>query len=178
ATQTLGGPIQRDKTFFFLSYQRLGLREPFINTQATPTAEARLAAGAWSRAAVDLFPLPNQGTLSPGIGQWTGGADEPARLNAGSLRIDRAFGSRVNFFGRYSDAPSTNQFGNVAVNRLDLRSQTLTLGVTVRPASRLTLDARVNESQTGVNSSWRDDVAGTDATCALLPLARGLNLGV
>jgi hypothetical protein len=176
AEQTVGGPIQRDKTFFFLSYQRMGLREPFIDTQAVPTLDARLAAGAWSQSAVSLFPLPNQGTLAPGVGQWTGGTDEPATLNAGSARVDRAVGSHVNFFGRYSDAPSTNQFGNVAVNQLDLRSETLTLGLTVRPISRLTLDARVNESQTSVESSWRDSAAGDNATCALEPLAFALSL--
>jgi len=175
-TQTLGGPIQRDKTFFFLSYQRLGLREAFIDTQAVPTLDARLAAGPWSQAAVSLFPLPNQGTLTPGVGQWTGGTDEPASLNAGSARIDRALGSRVNFFGRYSDAPSTNQYGNLAVNRLDLRSQTLTLGLTVHPIPRLTLDARFNESQTSVESSWQDAAAGAQAACALEPLVIGANV--
>jgi len=176
AMQTMGGPIQRDKTFFFVSYQRMGLREPFIDTQAVPTMDARLAAGPWSQAAVNLFPLPNQGALAPGVGQWTGGTDEPASLNAGSARVDQAVGSRVNFFGRYSDAPSTNNFGNVAVNQLNLRSQTLTLGLTVRPFSRLTFDARVNESQTTVNSEWRDAAAGISATCALEPLAFALSL--
>ncbi len=174
--QTIGGPIHRDTTFFFLSYQRLGLREPFIDTQAVPTADARLAAGAWSQAAVNLFPLPNQGVLAQGVGQWTGGTDEPAALNAGSARVDRAMGPHLNFFGRYSDAPSTNDFGNIAVNHLSLRSQTLTLGMTVRPISRLTIDARVNESQTSVNSAWRDAAAGDAATCALEPLAAALNL--
>jgi hypothetical protein len=174
--QTVGGPIQRDKTFFFLSYQRLALREPFVATQAVPTPDARVAAGPWAQAAVNLFPLPNQGALGPGVGQWTGGNDEPANLNAGSARVDRAVGSHVNFFGRYSDAPSTNDFGNLAVNQLDLRSQTLTLGLTVRPISRLTFDARVNESQTSVNSAWRDANAGGQATCALEPLAYALSL--
>jgi hypothetical protein len=176
ALQTIGGPIQHDKTFFFLSYQRLGLREPFIATQAVPTPDARMAAGPWAQTAVNLFPLPNQGTLAPGVGQWTGGNDEPATLNAGSARVDRTLGSHVNFFGRYSDAPSTNNFGNVAVNQLDLRSQTLTLGITVRPISRLTFDARVNESQTSVTSEWSDPAAGNQATCALEPLAYALNL--
>lgn len=176
--QTFGGPIQRDKTFFFLSYQNMALREPFIGTQAVPDESARLAAGYWSQAAVSLFPLPNQGTLAPGVGQWTGGTDEPASLTAGSARVDRAFGARVNFFGRYSDAPSTNQFGNLSVNRLDLRSQTLTLGLTARPIARLTFDARVNESQTSVESAWQDPAAGGQAACALEPLVTGVSLGV
>ena len=174
--QTFGGPIQRDKTFFFLSYQNMALREPFIATQAVPDVSARLAAGPWAVAAVNLFPLPNQGPLAPGVGQWTGGSDEPAALQSGSARIDRALGSSVNFFGRYGDSPSWNDFGNIAINHLDLRSQTLTLGLTARPFSRLILDARVNESQTSAQSAWAVPAAGAQSDCALQPLAAGVAL--
>jgi hypothetical protein len=176
-TQTFGGPIRRDSTFFFLSYQILGLREPFLDTQAVPDSFARAAAGPWAQVAVSLFPLPNQGYLAPGIGQWTGGSDEPASLQAGSARVDRALGPRANFFGRYSDSPSANNFGNVAIGHLDLRSQTLTLGLTARPFSRLTFDARVNESQTSAQPSWQVPAAGAQAACALQPLAAGVGYG-
>jgi hypothetical protein len=173
--QTFGGPIRRDSTFFFLSYQHMRLREQFLGTQAVPDSYARDQAGPWAQTAVNLFPLPNQGYLAPGVGQWTGGSDNPASLQAGSVRIDRALRSRVNFFGRYSDSPSTNEFGNVAIGRLDLRSQSFTLGLTARPFSRLTLDARVNESQTGARASWRVPAAGAQADCALQPLIAGVN---
>ncbi len=154
-TQTFGGPIQRDSAFFFLSYQNLHLREPFVATQAVPDSFTRLNAAQWAQSAVSLFPLPNQGYIAPGVGQWTGGTDEPASLQAGSARIDRAFGTRFNLFGRYGDSPSSNTFGNISLGHLDLRSQTLTLGFTARPWARLTFDARVNESQTGAESSWQ-----------------------
>ena len=174
--QTFGGPIQPDKTFFFLSYQAMGLREPFLGTLAVPDSFAREQAGPWAQAAVNYFPLPNQGYLAPGIGQWTGGSDEPSSLQSGSARIDRALGSRVNFFGRYSDAPSSNAYGNLSINNLDLRSQTLTLGITAHPFSRLTLDGRVNESQTTAQSTWEIPAAGAQASCALQPLAVGIAL--
>lgn len=173
-TQTFGGPLHRDKTFFFLSYQNLHLREQFLDTLAVPDSFARANAGSWAQAAVSYFPFPNQGYLAPGIGQWTGGSDQPASLQAGSARIDQALGSRVNLFGRYSDSPSSNNYGNLSINQLDLRSQTLTIGATVRPFSRLTFDTRVNESQTSAWSSWIVPAAGIDASCALQPLAAGV----
>lgn len=173
-TQTAGGPIRRDKTFFFLSYQNTALREQFLGTLATPDSFARASAGAWAQTAVNLFPLPNQGYLAPGIGQWTGGSDEPASLQAGSARIDQNFGSRVNLFARYSDAPSTNDFGNLSINHLDLRSQSLTVGATVRPFNRWTFDARVNESQTTAQSAWEILGAQSQASCALEPLAASI----
>ncbi len=173
-TQTFGGPIQRDKTFFFLSYQNMGLREQFLGTRAVPDSFARAAAGPWAQIAVNLFPLPNQGYLAPGVGQWTGGSDQPASLQAGGLRIDRTLGSRVNLFGRYSDAPSVNNFGDVAIGRLDIRSQTLTLGLTARPFSHLTIDGRINESQTSAQSAWGVPAAGEQAGCALQQLASAI----
>ncbi len=173
-TQTFGGPIQRDKSFFFISYQNVGLREPFLGTQAVPDSFARASAGPWAQTAVNLFPLPNQGYLAPGVGQWTGGSDQPASLQAGSIRIDRALGSRVNFFGRYSDAPSANNFGNVAIGHLDVRTQMLTFGMTARPFSRVTFDARINESQTGAQSTWGIPSAGAQADCALQQLGSAI----
>jgi hypothetical protein len=172
--QTLGGPIHRDSTFFFLSYQVMGLREAYLGTQAVPDSFSRDQAGPWAQAAVNLFPSPNQGYLAPGVAQWTGGSDEPASLQAGSLRIDRTLGSHVNFFGRYSDSPSSNDFGNISISKLNVRSQALTFGITAHPFHRLTLDGRVNESQTTVESSWSVPAAGASAACALQPLASGL----
>lgn len=172
--QTFAGPIRREKTFFFLSYQNMGLREQFLGTQAAPDSFARAAAGPWAAAAVNLFPLPNQGYLAPGVGEWTGGSDQPASLQAGSARIDQTLGSRVNLFGRYSDAPSSNDFGNLSINLLELRSQTVTLGLTARPFSGLTFDTRVNESQTGAQSAWQVPAAGAQAACALQPLTAGV----
>ena len=173
-TQTIGGAIRRDQSFFFLSYQNVGLREEFLNTLAVPDSFARASAGAWAQTAVNLFPLPNQGYLAPGIGQWTGGSDQPASLQAGSARFDQALGSRVNLFARYSDAPSSNDFGNLSINNLYLRSQTLTLGATVRAFRRLTFDARANESQTMAESSWGIPASQDQANCALEPLAAGV----
>ena len=38
---TLGGPIRKDKTFFFLSYEGLRVRQPLTQTFSVPTAQVR-----------------------------------------------------------------------------------------------------------------------------------------
>ncbi len=162
-TQTFGGPLKRNRTFFFLSFEHIALTQPFVWTQPVPSLAIRSTFEPWAQAAASLFPAPNGAALTGNVGTWTGHNDQPAGLNTGGARLDRAIASRITLFGRYNDSPSTNQFGNLQVNRLELRSQSLTLGVNARPTSNLTVDLRVNESQSQTDSAWLPE-------CGLQPL--------
>ena len=168
-TQTFGGPLRRNRTFFFLSYERLALRQSYVWVQPTPSVSAREAAADWAQPALSLFPLPNAGQLTGGIGEWVGSNVVPAGLDTGSARIDQAAGSRVSLFGRYSDSPSANQFGNLGINHLNLRLQSLTAGLNARPTPNLTMDLRVNETQATANSVWTGSVAPPVAPLAGVP---------
>jgi hypothetical protein len=168
-TQTLGGPIHRNRTFFFLSFQRIALSQPYVWRQPVPSLAVRQSASTWAQPVLNLFPAPNRGLLSDGIGEWVGRSDRPASLDAGGARIDEALTSRVMLFGRYNDSPSANQFGTVQVNRLDLRIQSLTLGLNLRPNADTVLESRVNESQASAHSLWTDPHSQTPG-CELEPL--------
>ena len=39
---TLGGPVRRDHTFFFLSFEHMAMRQPYVWVQPVPSADARL----------------------------------------------------------------------------------------------------------------------------------------
>jgi len=158
-TQTFGGPVRRDHTFFFLSYERLALRQSYVWVQPTPSLSTRQAAGGWAQPALSFFPMPNAGQLTGGIGEWVGGSVLPAGMNTGTARVDQALGSRASLFARYSDSPSTNQFGNLGIDDLDLRIRSLTAGLNVRPTPNLTMDLRLNETETAAHSSWSASVA-------------------
>ena len=58
---TLGGPIVKDKTFFFFSYEGLRLRPPAVAKGQVPTASARAAVAPAYRPALNAFPLPDGG---------------------------------------------------------------------------------------------------------------------
>jgi hypothetical protein len=176
-TQTFGGPVRRDHTFFFLSYERQSLRQPYVWDQPTPSLDERQAAADWAQPALSMFPLPNAGQLTGGIGEWVGGDVLPAGLQTGSARVDQALGSRVSLFGRYSDSPSSNQFGNLGIDHLDLRIRSITVGLNARPTAGLTMDLRLNETWSSAHSVWRGSVAepaqASDANtpdCTLQPL--------
>ncbi len=162
-SQTFGGPLRRNHTFFFLSYEHISLDQPFVWTQPVPSLAIRSTFAPWAQAAAVLLPAPNGSALAGNLGVWTGHNTQPAALNTGGARIDQAITSRLTLFGRYNDSPSSNQFGSLQVNRLDLHARSLTVGLNARPAANLTFDLRANESLTQAESVWMPE-------CGLQPV--------
>jgi Carboxypeptidase regulatory-like domain/TonB dependent receptor-like, beta-barrel len=161
---TLGGPVWRDHTFFFLSYEGMRLRQPFVYNQPVPTLDARENALPWARPLLSLLPEPNGADLGNSLAEWTAGISRPARLDTGAIRLDHAFSSRVTGFARYSESPSSTKFGSNPVNTLDLRSRSVTLGINLRARPNLVFDLRLNASNAKANSVWQP--AGSLPACA------------
>ncbi|HLK66125.1 MAG TPA: carboxypeptidase regulatory-like domain-containing protein [Bryobacteraceae bacterium] len=167
-SQTFGGPLKHNHTFFLLSYEGVQLRQPYSWNQPVPSLDSRDAAADWAQPLLNLYPAPSApGVLANGIGEWFGRSVRPASVNVGGARLDQALGSRVSLFARYNDSPSSNDFGALTVNHLDLRSQSLTLGMSARPTTNSTVDVRANESQSTADSKWVEP--GLDG-CALQSL--------
>ncbi len=104
----VGGPIQRDKTFFFFSYEGARLRLPQTAIDEVPSSSARASAPPALAPYLNLYEQPN-GPVVPGdpfIAQFTGAFSSRATLNATSLRLDHYFNSRFSVFARYNYAPS------------------------------------------------------------------------
>jgi hypothetical protein len=162
--QSLGGPVARNRTFFFLSYEGMRMRQPYTWLLAVPSLAARATAAESIRPVLSIYPEPNGPELGQSLSQWTGRDNRPASLNAGSVRVDHALTGRVTLFGRYHDAPSFNEFGNTQINRLDLRAQSLTVGADLRPRPNSSIDVRFNASRAVADANWTLTRA---APCAL-----------
>src|SRR5229473_5167114 len=89
------------------------------------------------------------------VWEWTAGLSRPARLDTGAVRLDHAFTSRITGFARYSESPSSTQFGSNPVNTLDLRARSVTLGINLRARPNLVFDVRLNASNAKANSVWQ-----------------------
>jgi hypothetical protein len=135
-----------------------------------PTEATRAAAPLWIQPALGLYPQANGPELGNGLAAWFGSNVRPSRLDSGLARIDHALTSRATLFGRYNDSASFNEFGSSQINRLDLRFQSLTLGLNLRPGAHWTIDLRGNESQAEAQSSWAPAGQTNSSGCDLEPM--------
>lgn len=163
-----GGPVIRNRTFFFVSYEGLRLRQPFVTIPLqVPTLAARAAASGPVKELLEAFPLPT-GPVSatdPMAAAYQASFSNPSTLNATSFRLDHSFNSRFTLFGRYNYAPSENQerakfCAASCVSVTASRAETLTTGSTMLLTSRLTNDLRFNFSKSKTVLSYFLDSFG------------------
>jgi hypothetical protein len=164
----LGGPLWRNRTFFFISYEGMRLQQPFIWVQPVPTLAARTNSFSWANPLLSLFPTPNGPDLGGGLALWTGSTSRPSRLDAGAVRLDHSFTSWLTAFVRYNEAPSSTEFGTSPVNTLDLTSRAITVGFDVRVKPNLFVDLRLNYANATATSVWNQS-GSTASSCDLEP---------
>jgi hypothetical protein len=141
------------KTFFFLSYEGLRLRQPQFRTTLVPNLNARQNAAPSIRPFLNAYPLPNGPNRPNGFADFSASYSNPTNLDATSIRVDHTINNRLNFFGRYNHSPSSvleRGSAGAALNQLapqTIKTQTLTVGATLLLTSTLINEIRGNYSQ-------------------------------
>jgi hypothetical protein len=131
---SLGGPIRKDKTFFYAAYEGLQEDLGFTANDLVPAAGCHGAAGAVITqvacptlglapggsvmianadiaALLSLYPNPNNGTNS-----YLFGTSTKAGVNYGQIRFDQKFSSSDTFFARYTtDSANVNSASNQGI---------------------------------------------------------------
>ena len=150
----LGGPIQKDKLFFFGAYEGLRVRQPHVANTYEPTVASRQNAAPAVQPLLNAFPLPNGPDLGNGTAAFSASYSDPSSLNFYSGRVDYMVSPRVTVFGRYSNAPSSvaqrgsgsySNYSNVAETKY--RTQTVTAGSNQAITPWLTNEVRFNYSR-------------------------------
>ncbi len=100
---TVGGPIQRNQTFFFAGYE--GLRSDKGRTISTVTLDEAVRLGPVDPAVrpyLDEYPLPNGRNLGGGLAEFTWGFNEKVNQDFVQGRVDHVISPNHQFFGRYT----------------------------------------------------------------------------
>lgn len=120
---TAGGPIRKDKTFFFAAYEGFRQLLGVTNVNNVPSPDARNGIlhnsdGTTTTLTVDpqvqpflaFYPLPNSGLISPGnTGHWVDSIDDVAYENFVTARIDQKFSEKDSAFGTWLYDPAYNE---------------------------------------------------------------------
>jgi hypothetical protein len=100
---SFGGPIKRNKLFFFGGAERL--QEDLSTTTITTVPSVAARAGAVSSAVrpyLDLYPLPNGRDLAGGISEFSYEFNNPTRETFYQARGDYALSDNDSIFARYT----------------------------------------------------------------------------
>jgi hypothetical protein len=175
---TFSGPILKDRTFFFFSYEGLRLRLPQVTESFVPDMPARQRATAAMQPYLNAFPQPN-GPETPNIAntaQFDATYSNPATLDAYSLRVDHRWNQKLAIFGRYDYSPSKTLLrgGNGVyalsdVQPVDINTQTGTAGATWSISPSIINNLRFNYSRVNASSAVALDSFGGATPLTSLP---------
>jgi hypothetical protein len=184
---TFSGPILRNKTFFFFSYEGLRLRLPETTLTTVPDSISRQTAIPAMQGYLRAYPLPNgpevltpctpatdptcpaAGEKPTGAAEFNASYSNPGTLDAYSLRLDHKITDKWAIFGRYNYSPSkilqrTGGQPYYSLNSVfdsNITTQTATAGATWTISPIITNELRANYSRTsGSNSSYLDNFGG------------------
>ena len=158
-----GGPLWENRTFFFLSYEGLRLRQPIPFPTQVPSLNARQAATGAIQQLLNAYPLPT-GPEDPTtlLAPHVVDASDLTTSNNTSIRIDHVRNQKMTVFGRYSEAPSEETLSGFAgysdIGVKNFRS--MTLGATLLHSAKSTSDLRVNYSWSESGDSFGPDSIG------------------
>lgn len=160
----VGGPVLRNRLFFFGSYERLQLRQPRALTLSVLSLAARQSANPEIQELLNVFPVPNGRDLGGGLAEFSASFSDPSRSDSTSVRVDHNANEALRFFARVSRAPSYSKqrTGTLSYsNATNVNSDSATLGATWIASKRMVHDLRVSYSQSeGPYMSEPDDFGG------------------
>ncbi|HET8925254.1 MAG TPA: TonB-dependent receptor [Candidatus Acidoferrum sp.] len=162
----VGGPIVKDRTFFFGSYEGLRLRQPFTQQIFVPSLRLRSIAAAGWQPILNAFPLPEgpetsvscnpstdpscppSGQKPTGAAPFTSSRSNPSTVDSGGIRIDHKIRNRLSLFGRYSySRANSGEINVIQFTHTESNIQTVTVGSNLQILPNVNNELRFNYSR-------------------------------
>jgi hypothetical protein len=173
---TFGGPIVKNRTFFFFSYEGMRYRHP-VNLSNTyvpsntlrndPKIDPNI------RALLNAFPTSTQPEVN-NTQLYTYYQSSPLNSDSLSLRLDQVINTKWSLFGRFAYAPSNSQIWSLAqLQTAETNQKTGTVGLTGQLTPSLTNQLNFNYSSSGGNGSTAIEPVNGAVTPTLAQLFGG-----
>ena len=144
---TFGGPIRKNKTFFFASYEEFRQVSPTVSSTIVPTlAQRAMVTDPISKNLLQFWPTPNTPTLPSGV-NYVANIGASVFDYTGLIRVDHNFGDHDHLTGRFADyqgatftpgaLPTEGGNANVPVSRNGVIIENHTFSPTVLNELRL-----------------------------------------
>jgi Carboxypeptidase regulatory-like domain len=170
---SIGGPIVRDKTFFFLAYE--GYRQdwgfPLLGYVPSNAFRAQVAADSRALAPIlNAYPVGQTLTSNPDVAQFSSEGKQVVNENSAMIRLDQRFSENTTAFVRFNIDRAVNtqplaSSGQYLDDRQQLTSAPVNGGIELLHIFSPTL---VNEVKFGFNRGTADT---TDINQSGLPFA-------
>lgn len=98
---TAGGPVMKNRTFFFVSYEGLNQRQGRTQIGFVPSAAFRASVAPALKPIVDAYPL-GQTPVNANVSQWTGVDFATQNEHVGTIRVDHRLTDKLSTYVRFS----------------------------------------------------------------------------